>query len=171
MQLKRYISLLLIACSCLCASPVSIFAQCPPNIDFENGDFANWTCYTGSVASVNGNNVISFDYAGGPTSNRQTMFSAISASGITDPYGHFPVVCPNGSGHSIMLGNNSAGREAEGVSYDFTIPAGANTYNLIYNYAVVFQDPGHLESEQPRLDLLVQNLSDGYPITCSSFSF
>jgi hypothetical protein len=70
-----------------------------------------------------------------------------------------------------MLGNNSAGREAEGVSYDFTIPAGANTYNLIYNYAVVFQDPGHRESEQPRLDLLVENLSDGYAIGCSSFSF
>lgn len=99
------------------------------------------------------------------------MYSAIADAGTLDPYGNFPVVCPNGSGHSIRLGNNSAGREAEGVSYDFTIPAGANTYNLIYNYAVVFQDPGHLESEQPRLDLLVRNLTDGYPVTCSSFSF
>jgi gliding motility-associated-like protein len=171
MLLKRYISLLLIACSCLCALPGAVFAQCPPNIDFETGDFSHWTCYTGSVSSVNGNNIIDFNYSGGPTANRQTMFSAIGAAGVTDPYGNFPVVCPNGSGHSIMLGNNSAGREAEGVSYDFTIPANANTYNLIYNYAVVFQDPGHLESEQPRLDLLVQNLSDGVPITCSSFSF
>jgi len=72
------------------------------------------------------------------------MYSAIGGGGI-DPYGGFPVNCPNGSGHSIRLGNNSAGREAEGVSYDFTIPAGANTYNLIYNYAVVFPDPGHHE--------------------------
>jgi gliding motility-associated-like protein len=162
---------LLIACSCSCALPLALFAQCPPNIDFESGGFINWTCYTGNVASVGGSNVITFNYAGAPTQNRQTMYSAIGDAGTRDPYGGFPVVCPNGSGYSIKLGNNSAGREAEGVSYDFTIPSNANTYNLIYNYAVVFQDPGHLESEQPRLDLLVQNLSDGYPITCSSFSF
>jgi gliding motility-associated-like protein len=98
------------------------------------------------------------------------MFSALSG-GFPDPYGGFPVNCPNGSGHSIMLGNNQAGREAEGVSYTFTIPANTNTYNLIYNYAVVFQDPGHQESEQPRLDLEVSNLSDNYKIGCSSFSF
>ena len=170
MLLKRYISLLLIACSCLCASPMAIFAQCPPNIDFENGSFNNWTCYTGSVASVNNTNVITFNSQGPPVAGRHTMYSALSGAG-TDPYGGFPINCPNGSGHSIKLGNNAAGRESEGVSYDFTIPAGANTYNLIYNYAVVFQDPGHLESEQPRLDLIVQNLSDGYPINCSSFAF
>lgn len=169
MLLKHYITLLLIACSFICA-PVFLFAQCPPNIDFERGDFSSWTCYTGNVASVNGSNQISFNYSGGPVSGRHTMFNSVPGAGV-DPYGGFPVNCPNGSGHSIRLGNNSAGREAEGVSYDFTIPANANTYNLIYNYAVVFQDPGHHESEQPRLDLLVQNLSDGYSISCSSFSF
>lgn len=163
--------MLLIVCSCSWASITTVYAQCPPNIDFERGDFSNWTCYVGSVSSVSGQNVIDFNYAGGPTANRQEMYSALGSNGLTDPYGGFPVVCPNGSGHSIRLGNNTAGREAEGVSYDFTIPAGANTYNLIYNYAVVFQDPGHLESEQPRLDLIVQNLSDGYPISCSSFAF
>ena len=170
MLLKRSIPLLLIACTLFCALPGYVFAQCPANIDFEKGDFSSWTCYTGNVSSVNDVNVINFNYAGGPVFNRHTMYSAIGGGGL-DPYGGFPVNCPNGSGHSIRLGNNSAGREAEGVSYDFTIPAGANTYNLIYNYAVVFQDPGHHESEQPRLDLIVQNLSDGYPITCSSFAF
>jgi gliding motility-associated-like protein len=168
MFLKRNISLLLIACTCLCVYPV--FAQCPLNIDFENGNFNYWTCYTGNVASVNNTNIITFTNSGPPVAGRHTMFSALSG-GSLDPYGGFPVNCPNGSGHSIRLGNNSAGREAEGVSYDFTIPANANTYNLIYNYAVVFQDPGHHESEQPRLDLIVQNLSDGYSIGCSSFSF
>ncbi len=168
MLLKRYIYPLLIACASLCTI-TTVYAQCPPNIDFETGSFDGWTCYTGSVASIDNNNVISFNYSGPPIPGRHTMQSALS--GGTDPYGGFPVNCPNGSGHSIKLGNNTAGREAEGVSYTFTIPAGANTYNLIYNYAVVFQDPGHLASEQPRLDLQVQNLSDGYPITCSSFSF
>ena len=171
MSFNRYISLLCFTVFTTCLGGHTLYAQnCPPNIDFENGNFDGWTCYTGSVASVNNNNVITFNYSGGPVSGRHTMFNALSGGG-SDPYGGFPVNCPNGSGHSIMLGNNSAGREAEGVSYDFTIPAGANTYNLIYNYAVVFQDPGHRESEQPRLDLLVRNLTDGYPVTCSSFSF
>ena len=172
MPFNRFISFLYFTVLFTCVGSYCLHAQtCPPNIDFENGDFSGWTCYTGNVASVNNNNVISFNYSGAPVAGRHTMFSAISASGSKDPYGNFPVMCPNGSGHSIMLGNNSAGREAEGVSYDFTIPAGANTYNLIYNYAVVFQDPGHRESEQPRLDLQVDNITDDYPITCSSFSF
>jgi gliding motility-associated-like protein len=171
MLLYRYISILTNTVILTCFACITGYAQnCPPNIDFEYGNFDNWTCYTGNVASVDNVNVINFNYAGGPVPGRHTMFSALAGGG-TDPYGGFPVNCPNGSGHSIQLGNNAAGREAEGVSYDFTIPAGANTYNLIYNYAVVFQDPGHLESEQPRLDLLVQNLSDGYAISCSSFSF
>ncbi|MEP7236342.1 MAG: PKD domain-containing protein [Ferruginibacter sp.] len=168
MFLFRHISTLLITGALLCLVNVSLAQSCPPNIDFEEGSFNHWTCYTGTVASVDGNNQISFDYSGGPVFGRHTMYGA--GAGV-DPYGGFPINCPNGSGHSIRLGNNSAGRESEGISYDFTIPATANTYNLIYNYAVVFQDPGHQPSEQPRLDLQVRNLTDGYPITCSSFSF
>jgi gliding motility-associated-like protein len=164
MPVYRYILVLLFG-----GTSQVLQAQCPPNIDFEYGNFQNWTCYTGSVASVDGQNVITFDYQGIPVFNRHTVYANPNA-GI-DEYGGFPKVCPNGSGFSVKLGNNTAGREAEGISYDFTIPANANTYNLIYNYAVVFQDPGHHVSEQPRLDLLVQNLSDGYPIMCSSFSF
>ena len=154
---------------CFTTSPATA-QNCPANIDFENGSFAGWTCYTGSVASVDNVNVITFNYAGGPVYNRHTLYSSNPGAGL-DEYGGFAKNCPNGSGYSIKLGNNSAGRESEGVSYDFTIPANANTYNLIYNYAVVFQDPGHLESEQPRLELQVRNMSDGYIIGCSSFTF
>lgn len=170
MPCYRYISFLIITASLVCAVNFSAWAQCPPNIDFESGSFNGWTCHTGSVESVNGVNQINFNYSGAPVFNRHTIYAANPGAGF-DEYGGFPKNCPNGSGYSIKLGNNSAGREAEGVSYDFTVPANANTYNLIYNYAVVFQDPGHQESEQPRLDLIVRNLTDGYPIMCSSFSF
>ncbi len=171
MPIYRHILGLLITGVLVCTMHNTTSAQsCPPNIDFEYGSFNNWTCYTGRVAAVDGVNYINFDYAGTPVSNRHTLLAANPNPGV-DEYGGFPKKCPNGSGFSIKLGNNAAGREAEGVSYDFTIPANANTYNLIYNYAVVFQDPGHHVSEQPRLDLMVQNLSDGYPIMCSSFSF
>ncbi len=155
----------------ICTIHFSAKAQnCPPNIDFESGTFAGWTCYTGSVASVGNQNVITFNSSGGPVNNRHTMYSANPGDGM-DEYGDFPKNCPNGSGHSIRLGNDQAGTEAEGLSYDFQIPATANIYNLIYNYAVVFQDPAHLPTEQPRMEIEIKNLTTGQLIYCSSFTF
>lgn len=144
--------------------------DCPPNIDFENGDFANWKCYTGAVAQVSNTNVITLYENGGPVFNRQTMYSAADNPG-TDRYGDFPVLCPNGSGYSVRLGNDQAGTEAEGLSYEFTIPANRNNYSLVYHYAVVFQDPFHLEHQQPRLELEIMNMTDNQLIDCSSFTF
>jgi len=150
---------------------ISANAQtCPPNIDFEDGTFNGWTCYTGSVAAVGSQNVITLNPAGGPVGDRHTMISAGAVNGV-DPFGGFPVNCPNGSGHSIKLGNTSGGGEAEGISYEFTIPANRNTYTLIYNYAVVFQDPNHQQNEQPRMEIEVTNVSDNSVISCASFSF
>lgn len=94
-----------------------------------------------------------------------------ATAGGVDPYGGFPINCPNGSGYSIRLGNDLGGGQAEGISYEFTIPANQNTYSLIYHYAVVFQDPNHQEFQQPRLELEITNVSDGTRIDCSSFTF
>ena len=154
-----------------CLTVFTVNAQtCPPNIDFEEGSFAGWTCYTGNVAAVGGSNVISLTPSGGPISGRHTMYSAYNGGGL-DPYGNFPVNCPNGSGFSIRLGNNQGGGEAEGISYEFTIPANQNYYSLIYHYAVVFQDPNHLINEQPRMEIEIVNLTDNVTISCSSFTF
>jgi len=144
---------------------------CPPNIDFENGTFDNWTCHVGNVAAVGSGNVISLVPSGGPVGDQHTMYNRATDAGLVDYYGGFPVLCPNGSGYSVKLGNTSGGAQAEGLSYEFTIPAGRNTYSLIYHYAVVFQDPRHLEFQQPRLELEVMNVTDNQLIQCSSFTF
>ncbi len=147
-------------------------AQCPPNIDFEFGDFTGWQCWVGHTFDVGGSNKIIWDAPGlpvPPDPNRHLMLSA--PSNLRDPFGNFPINCPNGSGHSIKLGNTSGGHEAEGVSYTFTIPAGQNQFNLIYNYAVVFQDPGHPSYQQPRLQIEIKNLTDNTTLPCSSFDF
>ena len=155
--------------SCLCYQLLT--AQiCPPNIDFETGTFSGWTCYLGSTAAVNGENVITISPSS-PTPNRQTMYSYAANAGELDEYGGFPVVCPNGSGYSIRLGNNLPGTQAEGVSYQFKIPANQNVFSLIYHYAVVFQDPNHRPEEQPRMEIEVKNVTDNTIITCSSFTF
>ena len=146
----------------------SAFAQCPPNIDFENGNFDNWVCYTGYTAAVGGQNTINLQPSI-PLPGRHTIYTA--NSGLLDPYGGFPVNCPNGSGKSIRLGNGEGGGEAEGISYEFTIPPGQDVYSLIYHYAVVFQDPNHEIFQQPRMQVEIMNLTDNVLIDCSSFSF
>jgi gliding motility-associated-like protein len=142
--------------------------DCPSNIDFETGTFNGWTCYIGGTAAVNGQNVISLSQSS-PVTDRHTMFS--SAVGGLDYYGGFPLTCPNGSGYSVRLGNDQAGTQAEGIAYEFTIPANKDVYSLIYHYAVVFQDPNHAIYEQPRLELEIKNLTDNVVIECSSFTF
>ncbi len=154
-----------------CCTSIKVAAQsCPANIDFESGTFDGWTCYTGNVAAVNGQNVISLTPSGGPVYDRHTMYSSYPGNGV-DPYGGFPVNCPNGSGHSIKLGNTTGGNQAEGISYEFTIPANENAYTLIYNYAVVFQDPNHEIFQQPRMEIEITNVTDNTIISCSSFTF
>ena len=85
--------------------------------------------------------------------------------------GFFPKSCPNGSGFSVMLGNNLGGHEAEGLSYTYSIPAGVGQFSIIYNYAVVLQNPNHLPSEQPRFRAKVIDVSNNTEIDCVSFDF
>ncbi|MBK7434959.1 MAG: PKD domain-containing protein [Chitinophagaceae bacterium] len=90
---------------------------------------------------------------------------------MRDNYGLFPILCPNGSGHSIRIGNTATGQTADKVSYTFTIPAGENTYNLIYHYALVLNDAnnsGHTPALQPRFIISVLNMTDGgIPLPCA----
>jgi gliding motility-associated-like protein len=143
--------------------------NCPPNIDFENGNFSGWTCYVGTANTSGSQNVLNLSDAGGPVPDRHTLYAA--NSGEVDPFGGFSVNCPNGSGYSIRLGNSSAGGEAEGISYEFTIPANQPVYSLIYHYAVVFQDPNHEVYQQPRMVTEITNVTDNTIIECASFTF
>lgn len=151
---------------------LNIFAQCPTNLDFEGGTLDGWTCYTGyTELGPGGTNEIFLIPISHPVVDRHTLLTANPGDGV-DRYGGFPVNCPNGSRHSIKLGNSFGGAQAEGMSYQFTIPATANKFSLIYNYAVVFQDPGHSVDAQPRMQVEVMNITDDSAIiSCSSFSF
>ncbi|MBL0359218.1 MAG: gliding motility-associated C-terminal domain-containing protein [Chitinophagaceae bacterium] len=143
--------------------------NCPQNIDFETGTFNGWTCYTGETDAINGENVISLYPSAGPVYNKHTMYNAGNMD--TDPFGNFPVLCPNGSSHSVKLGSTEAGGQAEGISYEFTIPSNQNSYSITYHYAVVFQSPNHQSYEQPRMETEVFNVTDNSVISCASFSF
>lgn len=168
-QLKFFFLLILL----LGANKITI-AQCPTNIDFELGDFTGWQCWVGNVSVVAGKNYIDFDPIGPlsipvpPTFNRHTMFRAVPGSG-RDYYGNFSKNCPNGSGNSIQLGNDSVQRGAEGVSYTFTIPAGQNIFSLTYFYAMVLHEGdlgSHSSLQQARLNIIVENLTDATLLPC-----
>ncbi len=161
----RYIKLLLVhACSLV---SVIAFSQCPPNIGFEAGNFDHWECSIGSISASNG--VISLNTSG-PVFGRHTLLQNTTPQ-ARDQYGDFPINCPNGSGYSIQLGNSGTGRQAEQVSYTFTIPDNQNNYSIIYNYAVVFQNPSHAEWEQPKFTANVFDVTNNTYIGCSSFSY
>ena len=138
--------------------------KCATNLDFENTNTLFWNCDTGR-SSVNGNTY----FLSGEIYNRHTVVRN-SATNL-DPYGKFPINCPNGSGYSLMLGNNSTGAQTEKVSYTFTIPTNANVYSLIYWYAVVFQNPGHAPIEQPKFNVNVTDLTTNQRVNCASFEY
>jgi gliding motility-associated-like protein len=148
-----------------CSSKINA-QNCPENIDFEQGSFMNWQCYNGSITTGG----ISLAPAS-VTTNRHTLIPRASNVGVKDYYGNFPVNSPNGSAYSVKLGNTTGGHEAEGISYQFTIPANRNTYSLLYQYAVVFQSPNHQINEQPRFEIEVKNETDNQVVNCSSFTF
>lgn len=141
---------------------------CPPNIDFEFGTFQHWGVFSGQTSESGGQNVINVSSTL-PIANRHTIFSAATQSTLRDPYGNFPVVCPNGSGFSVKLGNSSSNRKADRISYTFTIPPGENEYSIVYQYAVVLEDPNHTPSQQPRFTAKVYDVATGAFVGCGGF--
>ncbi len=144
----------------------------PPNIGFEDGSLNYWNCAAGRVV-VNADSTSSTVLVGAsnPIPGRHTVFGKLDAAGKTDYYGGFPVVCPNGSNYSIRLGNDSAGAQAERVSYSFVVPAEAYSYSINFNYAVVLQNPPHKFFEQPRFTARIYDVTDDKYADCPSFDF
>src|SRR6188768_206553 len=105
MQIQGRVTNFIFSMLLLCSNKLmSQASQCPPNIDFEFGNFTNWKCFTGSVYQQADSNIVTVSLSG-PVADRHSIFNSSSA-GMLDPYGNFPVLCPNGSNYSIKLGNN-----------------------------------------------------------------
>jgi hypothetical protein len=83
----------------------------------------------------------------------------------------FPVLAPNGSNFSVRLGNEGTGNQAEGLSYLINVPADQDAFVITYQYAVVFENPGHAVEEQPRFTAKVLDISTNTYISCASFDY
>ncbi|MGI4020582.1 MAG: gliding motility-associated C-terminal domain-containing protein [Janthinobacterium lividum] len=140
-------------------------SQCPENIGFETGALQNWQCYIGNIDR---SGIITLA-ASAPVAGRHTVYKY--ASNQLDPYGQFPITCPNGSLYSLKLGNDGTGMQTERVSYTFTVPTNQTNYSIIYNYAVVFQNPDHADYEQPKFTARVFDVASNTYVSCGSFEF
>jgi len=132
-----------------------------PNIDFELGNTSIWTYYTGHCCPL---------VLDTPTSALPNRHTLTSGSDL-DPYGNFPIVSPGGGNFSLRLGDDQVFSQAERAQYVVHVPAGLNNYSLIYRYAVVFQDPGHADTAQPRFAVNTYESVTGEPINCAQYLY
>ncbi len=142
---------------------------CPDNIDFEYGSFLNWQCFTGQVDSVGNTNVITV-IPSIPTVNRHTLYSR-SMPSLIDPFGLFPINPPDGSNFALKLGNTQIGAQAEKVRYPIHVPINDSNFSVKYDYAVVFEDPGHTTWTQPRFQVSVIDSATNTAIQCATFEY
>lgn len=139
------------------------FPQNCQNVDFEEGTFNGWSGFTGynpgggQIAQVN---------VPGFVVTRHTI---MSTPGF-DPYsnGQLSVISPYGGSYSVRLGNDNVGAEAERLSKTILITP-QNT-SLVYEYAVVFEDPQHDIEDQPRFELNILD-QNGNPIPDPCFNY
>ena len=172
--IKKILQILTV-CLFFIVQSFNVKAQCPPNIDFEMGDFTGWECWIGVPTLSGGANKIVWvpNAPVAPIPGRHTMLTSNPGDG-NDFWGTFPKNCPNGSGHSIQLGSDTLtvpNPKAQGVSYTFTIPPGQNEFNLIYHYAIILRLPAHPIEEMPRFEITIDNLTDNTPLPCPMLPF
>ena len=145
----------------LCSKSNSQTMPCPPNIDFETGTLNHWEFYIGACCPI------TTPFITMPISGRHDLTSGTAV----DPYGGFPIVAPSGGLYSFKLGNKTVGAEAERARYYIQVPPAPGRYIFVYRYAVVFEDPKHNVSEQPRFEVNAYDSATGSPIPCAQYSY
>jgi hypothetical protein len=166
------------------AEPEGISTSSCFNLDFEDGNYNNWTgAYGYNTSSCNPLSIIS--------NTIQTLgmdqgvhacahFTLISPASGNDPYGAFPTISSDGGSYCVRLGGDSINYYAQmhcnpadtfpwahGEYLQQTIAVTAANTWLILKYAVILQNGGHGAGEQSyfKLEVLDHN---GFPVsTCS----
>ncbi len=177
-------------CSSVFCLVINNCPPCPPNSDFELGDYSNWKYYIGSCCNASGG--LLFPAAGllgtpptgtsGGAANIPCQFALTGQVGApgavvtgTDPYGGFPVV---GAGvYSLRIGSGRSRQWAEKAVYYVHVPS-SGAYSLIYQYAAVIEDPGHSATQQPRFQVKAYNVTGvadtvngGTVLPCADFLY
>ena len=152
--------------------------SCPQNIDFEDGNFNGWKCFTGIVKppffdQYTGNSLTG-PYGNSTSGTNETTLSLSSnqinrheiipktTPSILDPYGLFPINPQDGSNYCLKVGSDEKinyitsngspgygpGSLAEAVEFKINTPNAGVDFSISYQYAVVFEDPDAHEYDE-----------------------
>jgi gliding motility-associated-like protein len=147
-------------------NPVKPFGPGQPcqNGDFETQTTAGWEGSWGAGASPWDPTITAgFD---NPGINSGTGQHVIMTSGNDPNITAIPVVFPGGGGASFRLGDNGGGGNNSALLKQ-TYQVSAGVPYFVYHYAVVLEDAGHPQNEQPFFQVRMFDGS-GNPISCAS---
>lgn len=136
-------------------------AQCP---DFTDLNSSAVTGYAGSCGYIGGSYVDTI-LSVGIMPGRHTL---ITQQG-TDPHtgGQLPFL-PNGENVVVRLGNDQVHAQMESLVYTFTV--NPDYPILLLKYAVVLEDPHHIEIEQPRFLIQALDIHDELLSECMEYN-
>ena len=142
-------------------------SSCNTNdIGLELGNFATWQGQTSCMStSCAGCTALGWGAATIPLTGRITIVPAPAADPCANAAG-FPIALPSPTGgkFSAKLGNNLTNAESERIVHQFIVQP--QDTNFLYQYAVVFDDPGHAPADQPFFDFVI-TAQNGDTIPCS----
>lgn len=178
--MRKFTLLLIAFTGALCIASNAQTIYCPPNVDFELGDYSNWQFYVGSCCTGGGLGTmnITLPVSTPPSSayipcafaltGPAPATGSVALTGI-DPFGGFPVVAAGV--YSLRIGSQRTMNWAEKAEYYVHVPAGTTNYGLIYRYAAVLEDPGHPPSQQPRFDITATDSATGTILPCANVNY
>ncbi|MCD6018336.1 MAG: hypothetical protein K0S53_1457 [Bacteroidetes bacterium] len=168
--------------------PVVLASSCA-NLDFEDGNLSNWSISSGYNSNSNGNLTVG---GAGTSATNQTIYGCADVNLITGAYGTDAIgmagLDPNGGSYSARVGGfhiNTSGFNAYGFACDTR--KWSNTYSngeileqtfavnaanalVSFDYAVVLNDGGHANGEQPYFHVYVKDAATGVVLsTCTQY--
>lgn len=123
------------------------------NVGFELGTFEGWEGSYGAEGVISEQGLVE---------GRHTIMTGGGMDPITN---QIPVVAP-GSNYSVRLGNSNDGFEADQLVTKFLVTEDNSLFS--YKFAVVMEDPGHPQEEQPRFEIAAYD-EDGTLIPCTYY--
>lgn len=132
------------------------------NLDFEDGNFNGWTGYVGSATGFNVP-VTPVMIDTGIFAQRHEIMSG-SGTDVFTSNNWVPEVSPTGGTYSVRLGNSQPGAGAERLEKTFLVTP--DITNFVFQYAVIFEDPGHTGRPMFEAKLFDQNDSI---VPCAEF--
>ncbi|MBA3665774.1 MAG: hypothetical protein H0W61_16450, partial [Bacteroidetes bacterium] len=173
----------------------STFASACNNVDFEDGNLGGWTGVSGYNTNSNAALTIpNSSFTTAVTSTDQNIYSCSDINLITTAYGNDPVggfngKDPNGGSYSIRVGgfniNTSNGYGfgcsgshwwggplnyySNGEYLEKTITVSAANSLLSFDYAVILNDGGHSNGNQPYFHVFVTNSAGAVLSTCTQY--